>query len=128
MMNKTLHVGHKRGHRLTDEQMDVLVEMAGKTHMDRSWFGQIDEAVNACGDRVHVVWDIENKRYMSVRHAVKTLDSGISCPEDFLDGDKLAVYKNMLDDLGIVSTNSRILGVATEYRLYSRGSCPQCGQ
>ena len=100
--DKVIRVSYKGGHLATPDQLNALVDVTRGSRMDESWFGEIVEAVNKKGEKVHVVRDLERNRWLSLKFAVGVVNGGISNVRDYTD-DPVVVdaYYDLLDYLGI---------------------------
>lgn len=96
---------HSNGYFATDPELNAVAMIAQGAKMDESWFGEIVEAYNRKGRRVHVVKDRERNSLLSFKYAVKTLDEGIGSPFDYMTVKQGLVFEKLLKKLGIVPAN-----------------------
>lgn len=97
-----MKVNHSGGFLATEKQIDAIVEVSRRSKMDESWFGEIAEAVNKKGEKVHVVKDLENGHWLSLKFAVKVMNEGIFSVRDYIDDPSgVDAYYSLLYDLGI---------------------------
>ena len=104
-----MKVRHYGGFHATEKQIDAIVEVSRGSRMDESWFGEISEAINNKGEKVHVVKDLENGHWLSLKFAVKVMNEGISSVRDYVEDPALIdAYEKLLVELGIVDGDVEI--------------------
>lgn len=85
----------KRSERLTNAEYNVLNIIASQTKMD-CWF-----CLATDWDGADCVFDIENDQRMTLRNGISELNEGIVWELLDLTAEEIAVYKNLLKELGI---------------------------
>lgn len=93
---------HRHGIHATEEQLNAIVDLSRATRMDESWFGEIREAVAGDGKKVHVVWDNDERIWLSLKYAVKILDEGSAFERDYLDQSAVHAYHELLVKCGVM--------------------------
>ena len=85
----------KRSERLTNAEYNVLNSIASQTKMDCWFFLETDSAGN------DYVLDIENSDILTLREGISALNEGIVPDLLDLSDEEIAVYNNLLKELGI---------------------------
>lgn len=99
---KTVRIRTSRGHLVSPEQINALAVVARGSKMTESWFGEIVEAVNNKGEKVHVVRDLKKKKWMPIGWAVSCVNSGIVSVRDYTDDPAVVdAYYRLLEDVGL---------------------------
>lgn len=101
-MKKLMRTRHRHGIHATEEQLNAIVDLSRATRMDESWFGEIREAVAGDGKKVHVVWDNDERIWLSLKFAVKLLDEGTGFERDYLEKSGVHAYHGLLVKCGLM--------------------------
>ena len=80
---------------LTDAEYNVLNRIASQTKMDCWFYLKTDSAGN------DYVLDIENSDILTLREGISQLNEGIVWDLLSLTAEEIAVYNNLLNELGI---------------------------
>lgn len=81
--------------RLTDGEYNLLNDIARRTRMDCWFFLKHDSNGN------DYVYDIEERKRMSLRSGVSELLDGVSCVDDCLYNEEKGIFKELLQKLNI---------------------------
>ena len=99
---KTIRIRTARGHFVAPEQINALAVVARGSKMTECWFGEIAEAVNNNGEKVHVVRNLKIKKWMPIRQAVSCVDGGIESVRDYTNDPAVVdAYYRLLEDVGL---------------------------